>query len=47
MRSKGSDSFLPGTSVTYSDDGTVAEIDIPTRGTGTDAASTQCPERGP
>ena len=36
---KGSDSFLAGTSVTYSDDGTVAEIDIPTRGTGTDAAS--------
>ena len=28
------------TAVTYSDDGTVAEIDIPTRGTGTDAAST-------
>jgi uncharacterized membrane protein YdfJ with MMPL/SSD domain len=35
----GSDSFLPGTSVTYSDDNTVAEIDIPSRGTGTDAAS--------
>ena len=36
---QGSDSFLPGTSVTYSDDGTVAEIDVPSRGTGTDAAS--------
>ena len=35
-----SDSFLPGTSVTYSDDNTVAEIDVPTRGNGTDAAST-------
>ncbi len=37
---KASDSFLPGTSVTYSDDGTVAEIDIPSQGNGTDAAST-------
>ena len=37
---KASDSFLPGTSVTYSDDNTVAEIDVPTRGNGTDAAST-------
>ena len=36
---KASDSFLPGTSVTYSDDGTVAEIDIPSQGSGTDAAS--------
>jgi uncharacterized membrane protein YdfJ with MMPL/SSD domain len=36
----GSDSFLPGTAVTYSDDNTVAEIEIPTRGTGTDDAST-------
>lgn len=34
-----SDSFLPGTSVTFSDDNTVAEIDIPSRGTGTDEAS--------
>ena len=34
-----SDSFLPGTSVTFSDDNTVAKIDIPSRGTGTDAAS--------
>jgi uncharacterized membrane protein YdfJ with MMPL/SSD domain len=31
--------FLPGTEVTYSDDGTVAQIDVPTRGNGTDAAS--------
>jgi RND superfamily putative drug exporter len=37
---QGSDSFLPGTSVTYSADNTVARIDIPTAGTGTDAAST-------
>jgi RND superfamily putative drug exporter len=37
---KGSDAFLPGTEVTYSDDGTVAQIDVPTRGNGTDAAST-------
>jgi uncharacterized membrane protein YdfJ with MMPL/SSD domain len=37
---KGSDAFLPGTEVTYSDDGTVAKINIPTRGDGTDAAST-------
>ena len=36
---KGSDAFLPGTEVTYSDDGTVAQIDIPTPGDGTDAAS--------
>jgi uncharacterized membrane protein YdfJ with MMPL/SSD domain len=42
---KGSDSFLPGTAVTYSDDGTVAEVDIPTRGTGTDAASTDALEQ--
>ena len=39
IRSTASDSFLPGTSVTYSDDDTVAEIDIPSRGDGTDAAS--------
>ena len=37
---KGSDAFLPGTEVIYSDDGTVAKINVPTRGTGTDAAST-------
>ena len=35
-----SDTFLPGTTVAYSDDGTVAEIKVPTRGSGTDAAST-------
>ena len=35
----GSDAFLPGTEVTYSDDGTVARIDVPTRGSGTDAAA--------
>jgi RND superfamily putative drug exporter len=32
--------FRPGTEVVYSDDGTVAKINVPTRGTGTDAAST-------
>ncbi len=35
----GSDSFLSGTSVTYSEDATVAKIEVPTPGTGTDAAS--------
>ena len=35
-----SDAFLPGTAVIYSDDGTVARIDVPTRGSGTDAAAT-------
>jgi uncharacterized membrane protein YdfJ with MMPL/SSD domain len=34
-----SDAFLPGTEVIYSDDGTVAQINVPTRGNGTDAAS--------
>ena len=38
--STGSDTFRPGTEVTYSDDGTVAKIDVPTPGNGTDAAST-------
>jgi uncharacterized membrane protein YdfJ with MMPL/SSD domain len=37
---KRSDAFLPGTEATYSGDGTVAKIDVPTRGNGTDAAST-------
>ena len=37
---EGSDTFLPGTAVIYSEDGTVAKIDVPTRGSGTDAAST-------
>jgi uncharacterized membrane protein YdfJ with MMPL/SSD domain len=36
---KASDAFLPGTEVIYSDDGTVAQINVPTRGDGTDAAS--------
>jgi uncharacterized membrane protein YdfJ with MMPL/SSD domain len=36
---KGSDTFLPGTEVAYSDDGSVARINVPTRGSGTDAAS--------
>jgi uncharacterized membrane protein YdfJ with MMPL/SSD domain len=35
-----SDAFLPGTEVIYSKDGTVAQINVPTRGTGTDAPST-------
>ena len=34
-----SDLFLPGIEVTDSSDGTVAKIDVPTRGNGTDAAS--------
>jgi uncharacterized membrane protein YdfJ with MMPL/SSD domain len=34
-----SDTFRPGTEVIYSDDGTVAQINVPTRGNGTDAAS--------
>src|SRR4051794_8943797 len=34
-----SDAFRPGTEVTYSADGTVAQIDVPTPGNGTDAAS--------
>jgi uncharacterized membrane protein YdfJ with MMPL/SSD domain len=37
---KDSKAFLPGTEVTYSRDGTVAKIDVPTPGNGTDAAST-------
>jgi uncharacterized membrane protein YdfJ with MMPL/SSD domain len=36
---EGSDTFLRGTEVIYSDDGTVAQINVPTRGTGTDRAS--------
>jgi uncharacterized membrane protein YdfJ with MMPL/SSD domain len=36
---KDSDEFLPGTEVIYSDDGTVAQINVPTRGNGTDAPS--------
>jgi uncharacterized membrane protein YdfJ with MMPL/SSD domain len=37
---KASDGFRPGIEVVYSDDGTVAQINVPTRGNGTDAAST-------
>ena len=35
-----SDAFKPGTEVLYSEDGTVAQINIPTPGNGTDAPST-------
>ena len=38
-----SDAFLPGTEVIYSKDGTVAQINVPTPGTGNDAASMQSP----
>jgi uncharacterized membrane protein YdfJ with MMPL/SSD domain len=34
-----SDTFLPGTEVIYSEDGTVAQINVPTPGTGTDDPS--------
>ena len=34
-----SKSFLPGTAVEYSEDGTVAKIEVPTRGNGTDPPS--------
>jgi uncharacterized membrane protein YdfJ with MMPL/SSD domain len=34
-----SDAFRPGTEVIYSDDGTVAQINVPSPGNGTDAAS--------
>jgi uncharacterized membrane protein YdfJ with MMPL/SSD domain len=37
---EGSDAFRRGAEVIYSDDGTVAQIDIPTPGNGTDAPST-------
>ena len=36
---RNSKAFLPGTEVTYSGDRTVAQIDVPTPGNGTDAAS--------
>jgi uncharacterized membrane protein YdfJ with MMPL/SSD domain len=39
-----SDAFLPGTSVVYSDDGTVAKVEVPTPGSGTDAASVRALE---
>jgi uncharacterized membrane protein YdfJ with MMPL/SSD domain len=35
----GSDAFRPGTQVLYSEDGSVAQIDVPTPGNGTDAPS--------
>jgi uncharacterized membrane protein YdfJ with MMPL/SSD domain len=38
-RVEGSDAFRPGTKVDYSRDGTVAQITVPTRGTGTDTAA--------
>jgi len=38
-RVAGSDAFRPGTEVSYSADGTVAQIDVPTPGNGTDAPS--------
>jgi uncharacterized membrane protein YdfJ with MMPL/SSD domain len=37
---EGSDAFRPGTEVLYSEDGTVAQINVPTLGNGTDAPST-------
>ena len=37
--------FLPGTEVIYSKDGTVAQINVPTRGSGTDAASVRRAQR--
>jgi RND superfamily putative drug exporter len=40
VRVEKSDSFLPGTAVTYSADNSVAKINIPSPGTGTDAVST-------
>ena len=36
----GSDSFRPGTEVIYNEDGTVAQINVPTPGNGNDAPST-------
>jgi uncharacterized membrane protein YdfJ with MMPL/SSD domain len=39
-RAESSDNVLPGTEITYSEDGTVALVTIPTVGTGNDAAST-------
>jgi uncharacterized membrane protein YdfJ with MMPL/SSD domain len=36
-----SDEFLPGTRVTESQDGSVAQVDVPTPGSGTDEASTK------
>jgi uncharacterized membrane protein YdfJ with MMPL/SSD domain len=36
---EGSDAFRPGTEILYSEDGTVAQINVPTRGNGTDDPS--------
>jgi uncharacterized membrane protein YdfJ with MMPL/SSD domain len=36
---QGSDLFLPGGELIYSDDGTVAQLNVPTRGSGNNAAS--------
>jgi uncharacterized membrane protein YdfJ with MMPL/SSD domain len=43
LRARVADSktFLPGSEVTYSADNTVAKVDVPTPGNGTDAASTR------
>ena len=38
-RVNSSDAFRPGTNVDYSRDGTVAQVTVPTRGTGTDASA--------
>jgi RND superfamily putative drug exporter len=43
-RAENSENFLKGTEVTYSDDGTVAKIALPTVGSGSDAASTEALE---
>jgi uncharacterized membrane protein YdfJ with MMPL/SSD domain len=43
-RAESSDQVLPGTEVSYNDEGTVALVTIPTVGTGNDAASTQALE---
>jgi RND superfamily putative drug exporter len=45
-RAENSENFLKGTEVTYSDDGTVAKIALPTVGSGSDAASTDALEEG-
>jgi uncharacterized membrane protein YdfJ with MMPL/SSD domain len=39
QRVEDSDAFLPGTEVKYSKDGTVAQINVPTRGSGNDTVS--------
>jgi RND superfamily putative drug exporter len=42
---RGSQDFRPGTELVYSADGTVAQINVPTRGNGTDAASVAALDR--